>query len=240
MRKIKPPENDLVPFLLFLLNCVQLFVVHSLSQVWLFATPWTAARQASLVPHYLPELAQTHVLKSCLQPFPASGSFLMSWLFTLGSQIIGTSVLAISLSNEYSGLISFRIDWLDLLAVQGTLNSLLQHDSWKASMLPCSAIIIVQISHPYMTTRKTIALTRQTFVGKVTSLLFHTLSRFVIDFLPRINHLLIPWLQSPSAVILKPKKIACHCFYIFPSVCQEVIGPDAMILVFEFWVLRQF
>ena len=94
MRKIKPSENDLVPFLLFLLNCVQLFVVHSLSQVWLFVTPWTAARQASLVPHYLPELAQTHVHKSCLQSFPASGSFLMSWLFTSGSQIIGTSVLA--------------------------------------------------------------------------------------------------------------------------------------------------
>ena len=109
---------------------------------------------------------------------------------------------SISPSNEYSGLISFRMDWLDLLAVQGTLKSLLQHHNSKASILQCSAFFIVQLSHPYMTTGKTIALTRQTFVGKVMSLLFNMLSRLVIAFLPRSERLLISWLQSPSAVIL--------------------------------------
>ena len=114
---------------------------------------------------------------------------------------------SISPSNEYSGLISFRIDWLDLLAGQGTLKSLLQHHSSKASILRGSALFIVQLSHPYMTIGKTIALTRQTFVGKVMSLLFSMLSRFVVAFLPRSKHLLISWLQSPSAVILEPQKI---------------------------------
>ena len=113
---------------------------------------------------------------------------------------------SISLSNEYSGLISFRVDWLDLLAVQGTLKSLLQHHSSKASILRHSAFFIVQLSHPYTTTGKTIALTRWTFVGKVMSLLFHMLFRLVIAFLPRSKHILIPWLQSPSAVILEPPK----------------------------------
>src|SRR5574340_211714 len=112
----------------------------------------------------------------------------------------------ISPSNEYSGLISFRMDWLDLLAVQGTLKSLLQHHSSKASILQCSAFFKVQLSHPYMTTGKTLALTRRTFVGKVMSLLLNMLSRLVITFLPRSKRLLISWLQSPSAVILKPKK----------------------------------
>ena len=110
---------------------------------------------------------------------------------------------SISLSNEHLGLISFRMDWLDLLAVQGTLKSLLQHHSSKASILRCSAFFMVQLSHPYMTTGKTIALTRQTFVGKIMSLLFNMLSRLVIAFLPRSKHLLISWLQSPSAVILE-------------------------------------
>ena len=114
---------------------------------------------------------------------------------------------SISPSNKYSGLISFRIDWLDLLAVQGTLKSLLQHHSSKASILQHSAFFKVQLSHPYMTTGKTTALTRQTFVGKVMSLLFNMLSRLVIGFLPRSKYLLIPWLQSPSAVVLEPKKI---------------------------------
>ena len=113
----------------------------------------------------------------------------------------------INTSNEYSGLISFRMDWLDLLAVQGTLKSLLQHHSAKASILWCSAFFIVQLSHPYMSTRKPIALTRQTFVGKVMSLLFNMLSRLVIAFLPRSKRLLISWLQSPSAVILELRKI---------------------------------
>ena len=113
---------------------------------------------------------------------------------------------SISPSNEYSGLISFRIDWFDLLAVQGTLKSLLQHHSSKASILWCSGFFMVHLSHPYMTTGKTIALTRRTFVSKVMSLLFNTLSRFVIAFLPRSKCLLISWLRSPSAVILEPKR----------------------------------
>ena len=118
-------------------------------------------------------------------------------------------------SNDYSGLISFRMDWLDLLAVQGTLKSLLQHRSSKASILLCPAFFIVQLSHPYMTTGKTIALTRRSFFGKVMSLLFNMLPRLVITFLPR--SLLISWLQSPSAVILEPPKIkVCHYFHCFP------------------------
>ena len=122
---------------------------------------------------------------------------------------------SISPSNEYSGLISFRMDWLDLLAVQGTLKSLLQHHSSKVSILWCSAFFTVQFSHPYITNRKTIGLTRWTFVGKVMSLLFNMLSRLVITFLPRSKRLLISRLQSPSAVILELKKIVCHCFPIY-------------------------
>ena len=121
----------------------------------------------------------------------------------------------ISPSNEYSGLISFRLDWVDLLAVQGTLKSLLQHHSSKASVLQCSDFFIVPRSHPYMTTGKTIALARWTFVGKVMSLLLNMLSRLVITFLPRSKHLLISWLQSPFAVILESRKIVGHCFYCF-------------------------
>ena len=122
----------------------------------------------------------------------------------------------ISPSNEYSGLISFRMDWLDLLAAQGTLKSLLQHHGSKASILWCSAFFMVQLSHPYMTTGKTIALTRWTFVGKIMSLLFNMVSRLAIAFLPRSEHLLISWLQPPAAVILGPKKIIFHCFHCFP------------------------
>ena len=119
-------------------------------------------------------------------------------------------------SNEHPGLICFRMDWLDLLAVQGTLKSLLQHHSSKASILQCSTFFIVQLSHPYTTTGKTIALTRRTFVDNVMSLLFNMLSRLVITFLPRSKCLLISRLQSPSAVILEPQKIVCHCFHCFP------------------------
>ena len=140
---------------------------------------------------------------------------------------------SISPSNEYSGFISFRIDWFDFLAVQGTLKSLFQHHSSKASVLQCSAFFTVQLSHPYMTTGKTIALTRRTFVGKVMSLLFNMLSRFVIAFLPKSKRLLISWLQSPSAVILEPKKIkSVTVSIVSPSICHEVMGLDAMILVF--------
>ena len=138
---------------------------------------------------------------SCPQSLPASKSFPMSQLFTWGGQSTGVSAF-----KEIPGLISFRMDWLDLLAVQGTLKSLLQHHSSKASILWRSVFFIVQLSHPYMTTGKTIALTRRTFVGKVMSVLFNMLSRLVITFLPRSKHLLISWLQSPSAVILEPKK----------------------------------
>ena len=123
---------------------------------------------------------------------------------------------SITPSNEYSGLISFRMDWLYLHAVQGTLNSLLQHHSSKASILWCSAFFIVQLSQPYMTTGKTIALARQTFVGKMMSLLFNMLSRLVITYLPRNKRLLISWLQSPSAVILEPKKRKSDTFHCFP------------------------
>ena len=127
---------------------------------------------------------------------------------------------SISPSNEHSGLISFRVDWLDLLAVQGILKCLLQHHSSKASIFRHSAFFTVQLSHPYMTTGKTIALTRWTFVGKVMSLFFNMLSRLVITFLPRSKRLLISWLQSPSAVILEPRKTVSHCFHCFPIYLQ--------------------
>ena len=140
---------------------------------------------------------------------------------------------SISPSKEYSRLISFMKDWLDLLAVQGTLKSLLQHHSAKASILWCSAFFIVQLSHPYMTTRKTIALTRWTSAGKVMSLLFNMLSRLVTTFLSRSKRLLISWLWSPFAVILQPPKIKFLTISaVHPSICHEVIRKDAMILVF--------
>ena len=136
-------------------------------------------------------------------------------------------------SKEIPGLISFRMDGLDLLAVQGTLKSLLQHHNSKASILQCLAFFTVQLSHRYMTTGKTIALTRWTFVSKVTSLLFNMLSSFVIAFLPRSKHLLISWLQSSFAVILESKKIkSVTVFIVSPSICHEVMGPDAMIFLF--------
>ena len=139
---------------------------------------------------------------------------------------------SISPSNEHPGLI-FRMDWLALLAVQRPLKSLLQHHSSKASILQCSAFFIVQLSYPYMTTGKTVALTRRTFVGKVMSLLFNMLSRLVITFLPRSKHLLISWLQSPSTVISEHRKIkSATVSTVSPSICHEVMGPDAMILVF--------
>ena len=134
-------------------------------------------------------------------------------------------------SKEIPGLI-FRMDWLDLLAVQGTLKSLLQHHSSNASILQRSASFTVQLSHPYMTAGKTIALTRQTFAGKVMSLLLNMLSRLVITFLPRSKCLLISWLQTPSAVILEPKIKVYHCFHCFPIYLHEVIRPSTMILVF--------
>ena len=171
--------------------------VQSLSHVWLFATPWTAAYQASLsitssqsllklnsIESVMPSnhLILCHPLVLLLQSFPASGSFPKSQFFESGGQSIGVAASSIRPSSEYSGLISFRVDWLDLLAVQGTLKSLLQHHSSKASILQCSAFFIVQLSHPYMTTGKIIALTRQTFVGKVMSLLFNMPSRKMVQW----------------------------------------------------------
>ena len=140
---------------------------------------------------------------------------------------------SISPSNEYSGLISFRMDGLDCLAVQGTLKSLLQQHSSKASILQCSVFFIIQLSHPYMTAGETITSTRWNFVGKVISLLFNMLSRLVIAFLPGSKHLLISWLQSPSAVILEPPKIKSDTIStVSPSISHGVMEPDAMIFVF--------
>ena len=193
--------------------------VQLLSCVRLFATPWTAARQASLsitnsrsllklmsIESMMPSYHLILVIPfSCLQSFPASGSFPVSQFFASGGPEYWS--FSISPSNEYSELISFRIDWLDLLAVQGALKSLLQHRSSKASVIWCSAFFIVKLSHPYMTTGKTIALTSWTFVDRVMPLLFNMFFRFVTAFLPRNKCLLISWLQSPSAVILElPQK----------------------------------
>ena len=173
------------------------------------------------VHHQLPEFTQTwvHRVSDAIKPShplsspsppapnPAQHQSLFQWVNSAwGGQSTGVFSSSISPSKEILGLISFRMEWLDILAVQGTLKSLLQHQSSKASILGCSALFTVQLSHPYMTTGKTIALTRWTFVGKVMSLLLNMLSRLVITFLPRSKHLVISWLQSPSAVILKPKK----------------------------------
>ena len=196
--------------------------VQFLSRVLLFETPWTAAHQASLSITNSQSLLKLMSIESVMP----SNHFILCRPLLLTPSIFPSirvfsneSVLHIrwpkdwsfsfniSPSNEYSGLIPFRMDWLDLLAIQGTLKSLLQHHSSKASILLCSAFFIVQLSHTYTTTGKTIALTRQTFVVKVMSLLFNMLSRLVITFLPRSKNLLISWLQSPSAVILEPPKI---------------------------------
>ena len=153
------------------------------------------------------------------------------WSFNFS---IGSFNFSISPSNEYSGLISFRIDWFDFLDVQGTLKSLLQHHSSKASILQYSVFFMVQLSHPYVTTWKTITLTRATFVSKVMALLFNMLSRFVIAFLPRSKHLLISWLQSPSAAVLDPKKIVCYCFLIYLPWNDGTRSHDLSFLNVEF------
>jgi len=219
--------------------------VQSLSHVHLFVTPWTAAHQASL------SITNSQSLLKCMsiELVMSSNHLILCHppllLPSLLPSIRIFSVLRIrwpkywsfsfniSLSNEYSGLISFRMDWLVLLTAQGTLKSLLQHHSLKASILQCSAFFIVQLSHPYMTTGKPIALTRRTFFGKVMSLLFNMLSSLVITFLPGNKSLLIYWLQSPSAVIWEPPKIKSVTVpTVCPSICHEVMGPDAMIFVF--------
>ena len=195
--------------------------VQSLSHVQFFATPWTAAHQASLSITNSQSLlklmstesvmSSTHLIlcRPLLLPsiFPTIRVFSSESVLYIRWPKYWSFNFSISPSSEYSGLICFRMDWLDLLAVQGTLKSLVQHHSSKASVLRCSAFFIVQLSHPHMTTGKTIALTRRTFVSKVMSLLFNMLSRLVITFLPWSKHLLISWLQSPSAVILEPPEI---------------------------------
>ena len=179
------------------------------------SNPLILCRPLLLLPSIFPSIKiLSNELAACIR-WPKYRSFSFSF--------------SISPSNEYSGLISFRMDWLDLLAVQGTLKSLLQHHSSKASIFWHSAFFMVQLSHPYVTPGRTIALTRQTFVGKVMTLLFNTLSRFVIGLLPRSKCLLISWLQSPSAVILEPKKIKCHCFHFSPHASmkmQKDMTPD--------------
>ena len=196
--------------------------VQSLSHVRLFATPWTAALQASLsitnsrsslklmsIELVMPSnhLILCHPLLLLPSIFPSIRVFSNESALHIRWPKYWNFSFSISPSNEHSGLISFRINWLDPLAFQGTLKSLLQHHSSKASILWHSAFFIVQLSYPYVTTGKTIALTRCTFVSKVVSLLFNMLSRLVITFLPGSKHLLISWLQSLSAVILEPKKI---------------------------------
>ena len=205
-----------------------------------------------VLPH-LPELAQTHVNRvsdaiqpshPLLSPSPPPSIFPSIWVFSNESVLcirwpkFWSFSFSISPSNEYSGLFSFRIDWLDLLAVQGTLKSLVQHHSSKASILRCSVFFIVQLSHPYMTTGNTIALTRWTFVDKVMSLLFNMLSRLVIAFLPRSKRLLISWLQSPSVVILEPREIKsvtvfivftlCCCCCSAPQSCPSSLQPHGL------------
>ena len=225
--------------------------VQSLSHVRLFATSWISSRQASLsitnsqsqpkpmpiesvMPFSHPTLCSPLLLLPSIPPsikvFSNESTLRMRW------PKYWSFSFKISLSNKHPGLISFRMDWLDLLAVQGTLKSLPQHHSSKASIFQCSAFFTVQLSHLYMTTGKTIALTRWTFVGKVMSLLFNMLSRLTITFLPRSKGLLNSWLQSPSAVILEPPKIKSDTvFTVSPSISYEMMGPDAMILVF--WML---
>ena len=225
--------------------------VQLLSRIRLCATPWITAHQASLS---ITNSRSSFKLTSIESVTPSSHLILCHPLLLLPSIPPSIRVFSsestlhmrwpkylsfsfsISPSKEHPGLISFRMDWLDLLAVQGTLKSLLQHHSSKASILQCSAFLTVQLSHPCMTTGKTIALTRRTFVGKVMSLLLNMLSRLVITFLPRSKRLLISWLQSPSAVILEPKKTRSDTTStVSPSTPHEVMGPDAMILVF--WML---
>ena len=208
--------------------------VQSLSHVRLFATPWTAACQASLsntnsrsllklmsIESVMPSnhLILCHPLLLPSSIFPSIRVFSNESVLLIRWPKYWSFTFSISPSNEYSGLISFRMNWLDLLAVQGTLKSLLQHHSSKTSTLWHSAF-----SHPYMTTGKTIALTRQIFVGKVMSLLLNMLSRLVITFLPRNKCLLISWLKSPSTVILEPPKIKSVTVSTFsPSSCHEVM-----------------
>ena len=232
---------------------VQFRAIQLLSNVWLFATPCTAANLGAglLCPSPTPSVcsnscplsqgrhptnsASVVSFCSCLQFFPASGSFLRSQFFASGGQSYWSFNFSTSPSNEYSGLISFTIDWIDLLESK-RLSRVFSNTIIQKKIFWCLAFFRVQLSHSYMTAGKTIALTRRTFVSKVMSLLFNILSGFVIAFFPRNKHLLISWLQSQSAVILEPKKIKSVTISIVsPSICHEVMGLDTMILVL--WML---
>ena len=222
--------------------------VQSLSYVQLFVTAWSAARQASVsitnsqsflrlmsIESMMPSnhLTLCHPLLLLPTIFPRIRVFSNESVIRIRWPKYWSFRFSISPPNEYSGLISFRIDWFDLLAVQGTLKSLLQHHNSKASNLWHSIFIMVQFAHPYRTPGKTIALTRWTFIGKVMCLPLKMLSKLVIAFLPRSKRLLFSWLQSPSAVILEPKKIKSVTVYIIsPSICYEVMGPYTMIFIF--------
>ena len=215
------------------------YLVESLSCVQLFVTPWTVVHQAYLSITNSQRLLKlmsielvmpsNHLILCCpllLLPstFPSLRVFSNESVLCIKWPKYWSFSFSISPSSEYSGLISFTMDWLDLLVVRGTLKSLFQHHSSKAQLW-CSAFFIVQLSHPYMTTGRTIALTIQTFVSKVMFLLFNMLSSFVISFLPRSKHLLISWLKSPSAVILEPRKIkSATVSTVSPSVCHQVMG----------------
>ena len=230
--------------------CSRISSVQSLSRVQLFVTSWIVAHQASLS---IANSCSLPKLMSIESVMPFSHLILCHPLLLLPPISPSIRVFSsksslhirwpkywsfsfnISPSSEHPGPISFRMDWLDLLAVQGTLKSLLQHHSSRASILQCSAFFTVRLSHPYMTTGKTIALTRRTLVSKVMSLLLNMLSMLVITFLPRSKWLLI-WLQSPSAVILEPPKIKSDTVStVSPSISHEVMGPDDMIFVL--WIV---
>ena len=221
-------------------------VFFRLSSVRLFATPWTRAHQAclsniksqtllKLSESVMPSnhLILSHPLLLLPSIFPSIRIFSSESAFCIRWPKYWSFSFCIRTSNGLSGLISFRMDWLDLLAVQGTRKSLLQHHSSKASIFWHSAFFIDQLSHPYITAGKSVALTRRTFVGRVMFLLLNMLSRLVIAFLSRSKRLLLSWLQSPSAVILEPPKLNYVTVSIVsPSICHEVMGPDAMIFVF--------
>ena len=223
-----------VIYYFLLLSGLQVCIISSVAQSCLtLCHPIDCSMPGFPVHHQLLEFTQTHVhwVRDTIQPshpllFPSlifnlsqhRGLFQrVSSSHQVAKVKTGVSASASVLPMNIQDWISFRMDWLDLLAVQGTLKSLFQHHSSKASILLCLAFFIVQLSHPYMTTGETITLTRWIFVGKVMSLLFNMLSRLVITFLPRRKHLLISWLTSLSAVILEPRKIVCHCFHCFPN-----------------------
>ena len=232
----------------------QFSLIQSLSHVRLLATPWTAAHQASLFITNSQSLLKLMSIESVMPSnhlilcrpllpppliFPSIKVFSNESVLHMRWPKFWSFSFSVSPSNEYSVLISFRMDWLNLLAVQGTLKSLFRHHSSKASIFWCSTFFVVQLSHPYITTGKTIALTRWTFVGKVMSQLFKMLSRSVITFLPRSKHHLISWLQSSSVVILEPRKIkSVTVSTVYASICHGVMGPDAVILVFLMLIFK--